>query len=227
MVTKLCSNPSFFDRMTRESAYFLGLLVTDGGFHVSYGKWMISLALKSRDGDIVRILNELVGGSGAYHRSKSDTVVFATRDQAIASGIAKWGILIERKTYHLDECATLFSAAKRASVLSHLIRGMIDGDGHVTIRLKPYTPVIGICGREPLIRAIQSEINSALGIEAGSVGLSQPGLHRLTYGGSHLCLQIGSWLYQYSEGLRLERKRSKFLEIKPVVRSNRINPDRP
>lgn len=123
-------NENYFEKIdSKEKAYFLGLLFTDGGVSLDKERSpMIQLQLKSSDVDILQKLRtELnVHSSIRYDKRKNkETAILLFRNQKIANDLKQYGI-IPNKTYetkHLPQVPNEFE--------SDFLRGCLDGDGSI------------------------------------------------------------------------------------------------
>jgi len=88
---------------------------------------------------------------------------------------------------------------------SHFIRGFLDGDGYVLGKKILFT-----CSSIDFLQSLQKAIFNV--IENFGSLIFVKGAYNLQYSGTN-AKALGEWLYQDSEGLRLERKYEKYKSI--------------
>lgn len=228
--------PEFFDRITRESAYFLGLFVADGSIvESSHGNsTYFQIGLKAEDGYILERLRDLVA---PQHRLIRDRHLLRLHigDSSLCLYVVQWGVRWKRKSYELGSCVPLFDELRRTGMASHFVRGAIDGDGTICLGSHgSYNPLLSCVGTEPFVKALRTCINEMLQREeAGSLRADRrtsfkdrPGqyLWEVRYTGNGVVKRIGTWLYTDSEDLRLERKFRVYQDV--VKRGELLGPSK-
>jgi hypothetical protein len=136
---------SVFDRITEESAYWIGLLMADGSISLGPYSHTISISLAGADGHHLERLRTFLKSSNAllplvprkpWHQAP---VRLSVSSHRLVAALAKYGVL-PRKTYTAQ---VIGLEGNR-----NFWRGMIDGDGEVTIKpinTRPYA-TIGLAG---------------------------------------------------------------------------------
>lgn len=129
--TKYKVNHNFFENIDSESkAYFLGLLMADGcntrnGFRIM---------LQKKDEKIIKKLKKELGFTGKlfYQKFRSgkkyygDGVMLNIYSQKISDDLSKFGV-VPRKSHISD-----FPKGISKELEHHFIRGVFDGDGHIS-----------------------------------------------------------------------------------------------
>ena len=118
-------NEHFFERIDNEaSAYFLGLIISDGNvFHVDDGRQdSISITLDDEDVYLLQTFKDMTGGSCAIAKDGRGCRQFAIRSNLMAEDLAEYGV-VPRKSFHT------YLPDVPDDMMPHLIRGIFDGDG--------------------------------------------------------------------------------------------------
>jgi len=127
-----------FDTITEESAYWIGFILADGNVYHGGPKHSKSLnfGLASRDWEHLEKFKKFIGSNKSlyYYRNSVFISFYSNR---IVEKLAEYGI-VPRKS----KIAKVPDALKNNR---HFWRGMIDGDGWVTMGSLKY-PNVGLCG---------------------------------------------------------------------------------
>ena len=158
-----CDHPDYFDRIdTPDKAYWLGFIGADGcvtGFNRGYPRLQIKLARKDR-GHLVLLHKALKANRpirdhdefslGAL-RPCSTLTVYSPR---LAEALVTHGITARKS-------ATLQPWDGPADLMPHYWRGLMDGDGHITINERGvYT---GLLGSKAVADAYAAWVNLLIG----------------------------------------------------------------
>jgi hypothetical protein len=152
-----------FDCITEESAYWAGFLMADGCVH----KGNVSMGLQERDVSHVESFRSFLKSTHAISRhpgqgmSTSAIVSFTVKSNRIAHALAGFGV-VPRKT-HIAE-------VKRLEKDKHFWRGVIDGDGTVTLiqwRTGRTSPLVILCGASTSL--LQQFADFVRGVVPGAV----------------------------------------------------------
>lgn len=136
-------NLRFFEEDTEGSAYFYGLLLSDGNIS-ERGK--VSISLKSTDSHILEDFRLAVGSNSkvTFHTrpdgTSSCSLVFTVKP--IAESLDKLG-MVPRKS--LSE-----KAPSKFLLNKDFWRGMVDGDGCITFPENKASPRVYLCGSEEI-----------------------------------------------------------------------------
>ncbi len=124
-------NESVFENITDDSAYWLGFLLADG----NVSKNTICINLKTSDTPHLEKFRDFVGGNQKISVSKDPRVSrYSFGSIKMVKDLAKWWI-IPAKSYVAKVHPELENNR-------HFWRGMIDGDGHISLSHS----AIGLCG---------------------------------------------------------------------------------
>ena len=145
-----CDNPNYFNEIdTPDKAYWLGFLGADGcvtGFARGYPRLQVKLARKDRD-HLVKLhkalkarrpIRDIYETSYGKRHPVSVLTVYSPR---LVEGLVKHGITA-RKTDMLQPWDG------PADLMPHYWRGLVDGDGHITINQRGV--YMGLLGSKPV-----------------------------------------------------------------------------
>lgn len=208
----------FFETIDTEAkAYFLGLLITDGCVlepdpSNNHPNYKICLELQEDDKYILDALKEQLGLTSATpwkqervrDNSISTTYSLSWYSTKMANDLAKYGV-VPRKT------DITYLPQIDSNLMSHLIRGMIDGDGSLTFTHPKGDPrfVVYFCGSPKCVTQVRDYLVSKLGVFNISIVNRSPHLSQISWAGKDDCLKICEYLYKNAT-LFLTRKFEKY-----------------
>jgi len=198
-------NHYYFENLNKESAYILGLLFTDG----SIRKDGYSVSLYSNDRYLCELLKEKTDSKHSIQIRKSrknkdgsiskQGYVISLSSKKLVLSLEKWG-LYANKTFSMS-----FPNISR-ELLPHFIRGLIDGDGSIG-HYKDFA-ISFICASKTFIESFREIVKNETGF-SGSMYTNKSGIITLKYS-TNQAKKICEYIYNDSEGIRLERKYEKF-----------------
>ena len=200
-----------------EKAYFLGIILADGNIHKPKegGQYMVSLSLNDYDGYILEKLKSEIKTDRAIIKSlrnKNQNNTLSVKSDKMASDLISYGVL-ERKSYF-----STLPKLKNDSLMSHMFRGILDGDGSImsnlNLKTNKHKHGIAFCGCKDLIQEIKDYLNSKLNLTIKGTDERQSTCHIVTWCKIDDMFRLGNYLYQDSEGLRIERKYEKYMDFK-------------
>ena len=151
------ANERFFKNIdSEEKAYFLGLLISDGNvFKDSTGRQAsISITLDLNDEYILQKFKEVLNVNTSISKDGRGCGQIAIRSNLMADDLKQYGV-VPRKSYitYLPKINDIY--------MSHLIRGILDGDGSILAKPSPkqdghnrYLHYISFCGSHQLMEDI-------------------------------------------------------------------------
>lgn len=151
------ANERFFKKIdSEEKAYFLGLLISDGNvFKDNTGRQAsISITLDLKDEYILQKFKEVLNVNTSISKDGRGCGQIAIRSNLMADDLKQYGV-VPRKSYitYLPKINDIY--------MSHLIRGILDGDGSILAKLSPkqnghnrYLHSISFCGSHQLMEDI-------------------------------------------------------------------------
>lgn len=147
----------FFETIDSEAkAYFLGLIISDGNVFIeennsSNRQASISITLDLADEYMLQEFKKAVKANTSIGHDGRGCGQIAVRSDIMASDLAKYGV-IPRKTLHT------YLPEVPEEYLSHLIRGIFDGDGSIQAKENPnsnrFLHSISFCGTHRLMEDI-------------------------------------------------------------------------
>lgn len=203
-------NHKYFDVLTPESAYFLGLLAADG--NVDKTKTRITLSICERDAEILDNIKHSISSThpikeyiskcrGKQYPQK----VFRFSSPYMCKTLGQYGI-VPHKSLHLK-----FPPIDQRFVPS-FIRGYFDGDGSVTIT-KSNNIFITILGTRPFLSEMKRQYNKSCKTSVGWVGRhGESNIFHFCIHGNKCGKSFFNWIYDESApNTRLTRKYQKSL----------------
>lgn len=151
------ANERFFKNIdSEEKAYFLGLLISDGNvFKDSTGRQAsISITLDLNDEYILQKFKEVLNVNTSISKDGRGCGQIAIRSNLMADDLKQYSV-VPRKSYitYLPKINDIY--------MSHLIRGILDGDGSILAKPSPkqdghnrYLHSISFCGSHQLMEDI-------------------------------------------------------------------------
>ena len=143
----------FFQEINNEeSAYFLGLIISDGNvFKDSTGRQVsISITLDLKDEYMLNKFKEAVNSNTSIGHDGRGCGQIAVRSNVMAEDLAQYGI-VPRKSYDT------YLPILNKEWMPHLIRGILDGDGSILAKLNRdnrFLHSISFCGTHKLMQNI-------------------------------------------------------------------------
>lgn len=198
-----------------QKAYFLGLLLTDGNVFRSqpnqHSANAVSLTLCDDDSYLLDAFSKAIKSQRKITSDGRGCSTISICSRTMCDDLAKYGIVPQKTlTVRLPQINQLY--------MSHLIRGIIDGDGCIRFayypKIRKYVRVISICGTEQLMYDISHTIYDILGIKSHKIyTYTNRHLSETRYNATSDIIKLGEWLYQDAD-IYLKRKYQKYLEIK-------------
>lgn len=210
-------NPNLDERYfknidSEKKAYFLGFLIADGNVYNDNSGRQSSISITQSQEDsyiLEEFLKELNSNTSLGHDGRGCCQA-AVRSNIMAYDLSKYGV-IPNKTY------ISYLPILNKSLMSHLIRGILDGDGNITSVLldnNRHKHAISFCGSHNLMYNISLYISSLLNISLPSVYIyKNRHLTEIKWQSINDCLILGNWIYNNAE-IYLSRKYIKFCEFK-------------
>ena len=158
-------NQNYFDVIDDQNkAYILGLLYADGYNNVK--NHCVSITLQEKDKHILESISNLVESdrplrfvnNSKKNQNWSDCYQLMLTNEHLSKTLENYGViqaksLVLQFPHWLDE-----------SLLSHFLRGYIDGDGHIS--KKKSGGGVSLVGTEHFCTAVQNTLKDKLGIES-------------------------------------------------------------
>ena len=207
---KYTLNEDYFDVISENQAYILGLLFADGHNNTSRGEVVLQLELSDRE--VLELINLEIGSNRPLrtvvlkdpkHAHQSRLCVASRRMSACLASLG----MTHDKTYTLEYPAWLPQDMQR-----HFIRGYVDGDGYVS------NGECSIIGTKAFCDGVAFVLAETLGVTTTMRLRGNKGIHaELRVSGRLQCRKVYEWLYS-DASLYIRRKREvamKCLEFPP------------
>ena len=199
-------NEDYFKIIDNQNkAYFIGLLLADGNIYKRHGSEpTIRIELNSRDKYIIEKFKEELKSKNTISNTAKNCVSFRIISQKMANDLSKYYI-IPNKTFKTQ------LPILEEKYMSHLIRGIFDGDGWVSGYLsKSGRTPFGFCGTELLVTQIRDYLSDKINIHKAKIGLYEGKIPQILYNSINDVKTFYNYLYQDAE-LYLIRKKEKFI----------------
>lgn len=204
---------NWFEKIdTEEKAYYLGFFITDGNVCTTDKTQSIcSLSQNSEDSYILKRWLNLVGSNRSVAEDGRGTCQASVLSDKMAKDLSAYGV-IPNKTNNT------FLPKIDDSLMPHLIRGILDGDGSVEARwhLFPdgrmrFKHKISFCGSHLLMEQLNSFLCERLDLKVKKDVYDFQGknLSEIQYTNYEDIQKIGNYLYQDAT-IYLERKKILF-----------------
>ena len=200
----LSLDENYFENIDRyDKAYFLGFMLTDGS--VSLNENIIRLSLATKDEEILKIFKEKTGNENKIiirEDGRHSERTFQLRNKKWKNDLAKYSITPQKT-------ATCEMPTLSQNMMSHLIRGMFDGDGWISSA----SHQIGFCGNEKTVNQLKQYLVKHLNVYDVKVLHTENHLWQVTWASQKDILAIGSFIYKDKNDCYLQRKYDNFLTI--------------
>lgn len=197
----------FFENInSEEKAYWLGFILADGSVRLSKLRADLRITVASVDYHHLEKLAIAIGYDGElYEPPNEDSHVISLYSRVLSQSLIKLGI-IPNKTGHeivpsVENC-----------FLSHLVRGVFDGDGTIGCYNNSWALAI-TSGSKKLLNKLKIIINNILATKRGSINkYSGKNAYRLKFEGNRIAPKVGHFLYR-DANIYLDRKYKKYIEM--------------
>lgn len=211
-------NEHFFEKINNEfSAYFLGLIISDGNVFKdnTNRQSSISITLDLNDEYILDKFKKSVNSNTMVSHDGRGCSQIAVRSNIMADDLANYGV-VPRKSF--DTYLPIIPD----EYMSHLIRGIFDGDGSILMKPSPkndghnrYLHTISFCGTHKLMQDISDYIYShlELNIKPKVYDYKNRLLSELKISNIHDIKIFCDFIYK-DASIYLHRKHDKYLDFK-------------
>lgn len=194
---------------TPDKAYFLGWMISDGAIIENKTRpgrqKVISLEIHNKDRQILELFAQCLGADQTiiktYEKRNHCHIRFSS--DKMADDLSKYGV-VPRKSY------ISYLPKIEKDLMSHLIRGIFDGDGTITID-KTNNGHIAFYGSEQICNDIADYLHINLGLNRNKV--SKTTCYHVWYGGKKPVKILLDYLYNDCGDYYLHRKYVKFKQI--------------
>jgi len=195
--------------LTKEELYSLGWMISDGTVSKMNA---LSLSVQFRDREILDIIKKALSIPNSIrtydrtHENKGIACILSWASKYALKDFERYG-LFPNKTGN-----EIWLPYMRSN---HFIRGLFDGDGGFSFINKPKMNGNAhfTCASYKFIQAMTTYLEEVCKAKAVVYQTEGVNAYKLTFSILNAD-KLGNYLYQDSEGLRLERKYQKYLQIK-------------
>lgn len=201
------------DELSKGELYSLGFIVADGTLTTNNGSPKLGINILERDVEVLEIVKrelDIPTDIGYYTRSDTGqkTVTLGWQYKYAWAAFTKKGLNLNKTG---NEVWLPYMNS------SHFIRGLLDGDGCFFINKEKHKYELSFTsGSKEYLEKLNAALESLYGVSAAKVATQRNktgDAYRITIY-KRAILKLGDLIYEDSDGLRLERKYNKYLEIK-------------
>lgn len=184
---------------TEKKAYFLGLIITDGCIHATKGKQpQVTITLAKEDSYLLSdFLNEIKCNKKVTTDGRGCSEI-AIYSKQMVSDLKKYSVN-ERKSLN-----TVFPKNIDTGLYSHLIRGLIDGDGSISFYSRinqngrhSHTKAIRLCqGNEKFLLDVVDALYEQCGADKINTYKEKESLWSIAYRKNDSMVKIINYLYK-------------------------------
>ena len=185
-----------------DKAYFLGLLLADGNV---YGN-QVKIELASKDEYILEKFSFYTKNTNKLikinRQNKGNFVAFSVKREKWVNDLCKFGV-VPNKTFNVE--LPILSE----NMMSHLIRGLIDGDGWISEKGRQ----IGFCGNEKCVTQLRDYLCRKLNISIPKIIHPDTNLWQITWHKKNDIQTICEFIYKDKNDCFLKRKYNNYLKL--------------
>lgn len=207
-------NEDYFEQIDDEhKAYWLGFLITDGNIFIPTNNKQkektVSISQKNNRSYILEQFKKDVGSSTVITQDGRGTGTLFIRSTKMANDLSQYGI-------ESNKTLSTYLPSINNCLESHLIRGILDGDGSITslmLKSGKHKHAISFCGTHILMENIVNCISSNIEVSKPKVyDYSDKHLSEVKWQSIADCEAIGKWLYKDAT-VYLKDKKEKFKQF--------------
>ena len=200
---------------TEEKAYFLGLIISDGNVfkdETSGRQASISITLDLNDEYMLNTFKQVLQANTTVGKDGRGCGTLAVRSNIMAQDLAQYGV-VPRKSY-----ITYLPTNIEKQYMSHLIRGILDGDGNIQAKLNKdnrFLHSISFCGSHKLMEDISNYCANELqlNVKPQVYDYQDRELSEIKLQNIHDIQLFGDWIYNNAT-IYLKRKYETYLAFK-------------
>lgn len=214
--TRYLINDNFLDVLDKNSAWFIGWVLSDGSINNSH----INIGLSEKDNDVLEKIKILLQYKGNIY--KCSTVLnnkrfFQSRlymnSSKLVSKLTEYSILPNKTLNEVFPNIIKFSDEK---IIKSFIQGVFEGDGSFINNDKTNYHVFQIVGTYELLSEIQNKLIEFLNLKQTKLtnNIKNKNHYALRYSGKYQSMKIMDWLYSKKPNYYMDRKYKLYLEEK-------------
>lgn len=226
-------NHNYFSTHGPAQAYWAGFLITDGCVMERNYSHFVNIGLATKDEDHLEKFKAVVSSTAPIHVKVTTGIIFPGKTEPSEKEYSRSSITVTSKQM-FDDLIKYNVVSRKTYICSfpewlvsdqccaHFIRGIMDGDGWVSIK-KDETARIGFAGTYALLSKIKEIIDTkVLGEVHGFFGQKSEHTYNLEYSGNKIVEKLIAYLYNDSDSsVWLNRKKVKIdkilIDCKPYI----------
>ena len=219
---KYTTDESFFEKIdTQEKAYTMGWFYSDGSNYLPRYTAKIDVAADSVD--VLIKIREVIGSNARIVAMKNSANSYAGENAQTLYRLAIYNKTVSLQIAALGICGNMTYTRTWPEWLTedlepHFIRGLIDGDGCISIsKKKGFT--ISYYGTKMMCEGL-SEVLSKIGVEHRHK-TDKKGHHFIRIMKQAECVKFADYIYNDAT-IYLNRKHDKYLEIKTIMKDKEL-----
>lgn len=198
-------NVNIFSEMTNRSAYWLGLIASDGNLSDTdkTKTYRIVISLQQQDSYLIEEFKKDLNSKNKL-MARDNQIEFKVNNEKIYKDLLYYNVT-PKKSLTLK-----FPTNLEEKYISHFVRGVFDGDGSIYFdkNSKNKKPRFSICGSLDLLEHIQDYMIEELGINKTKIR-KVGNIFEIRYGSKEAIKKIGKWMYNDAD-IYMKRKKEKF-----------------
>lgn len=204
---------------TENKAYFLGLIISDGCVFIQKPKQnSVNISLQECDKYILQSFIKDIHTNKHLTTDNRGCFEISILSDKMVEDLLKYGV-VPKKSLN-----TIFPTNINYNMYSHLLRGIIDGDGSVSFykrkdRPNSYTKAIRLCqGNEKFLNDIIQFLHKEINTNIISIYQEKESLWSIAYRNNEDMLKIYNYLYGNAT-IYMKRKKDKYdLIIQDIIK---------
>ncbi len=226
---KYSYDKNFFNKLSSDTAWVLGLLISDGFVRRNKLSGYFGLKMKHEDSDVISKTKRILKYSGPIYKGKSRLEykgcikefcfrLLQINDVEAVKKLENLGI--KQNKIHNEKFLACIKETNDQEIISSFIRGIFDGDGSVLFDKKRNSSCFQIVGTYQLLQEIQDYLMRYCRLNKTKLTQNVLGTNHfsLRYRGNLQIIKILDWIYRYSNSYnRMDRKFNKFKEIRRIL----------
>ena len=191
-------NENFFNILTKESAYVLGWIFSDG--NITKDKRTFGFHLNKKDINVLKLLKKVMESNHKIFFGENNDIQLRIHSRKMVKSLLERGLMPD-KTFKIK-----FPKLSE-KYLTHFVRGYFEGDGSIHFN-KPNTIKIKIMGNKEFIQQMEISLNDLLKISGKLYKHNK--MYFTEYYGNN-ARSFCRWVYKNCDDLYLERKYKRFV----------------
>ena len=204
---KYTINIDFFAEWSQDMAYVLGYVIGDGNVDAL----LTRLTIVSKDKDHLEKINAAIGSNRPLYQRALDNPYEGAK-QTWSLIVASTAVVHHLLRFGIEPNKSISGSYRSVpkEFWWHFFRGILDSDGNILFSPKAGLRVT-IAGNWKCIRGLQSDLSHLFSIDSQTKHLDEDRVKLLFLYGEN-AERVLTLMYQNSDGLRLERKYTQWLE---------------